>query len=175
MQHNTLGSYRKIFSSDAPLHAMTTKGKSFCWGKPQHGPFEELRRKISNELVLAMPNLQQWFELETDARGHALGAVLMQEGRSVCYHSKLFHRAVLDNPHMIKNSSLLCKLWRSRNTINLYSSCKAKARCNKWGITIGWNFYNNSIYWSSTRKGLQKIFPTCFHNPRWRKLQLFVC
>jgi hypothetical protein len=33
-----------------------------------------------------------------DASGYALGAVLMQGGRHVCYHSKLFHGAVLDYP-----------------------------------------------------------------------------
>jgi hypothetical protein len=45
-----------------------------------------------------MPNLQQPFELETDASGYALGVVLMQGGRHVCYHSELFHGAVLDYP-----------------------------------------------------------------------------
>jgi len=45
-----------------------------------------------------MPNLQRPFELETDASGYALGSVLMQGGRHVCYHSKLFHGKVFDYP-----------------------------------------------------------------------------
>jgi hypothetical protein len=45
-----------------------------------------------------MPNLQRLFDLETNASGYALGAILMQGGRPVHYHSKLFHGAVLDYP-----------------------------------------------------------------------------
>lgn len=52
----------------APLHVVTTKGKSFHWGKrkPQQQAFEDLKRKISNAPILSMPNLQQPFEFETN-------------------------------------------------------------------------------------------------------------
>jgi len=36
--------------------------------------------------------------MEIDASGYALGAVLMQKGRLVCYHSDLFHGAMLEYP-----------------------------------------------------------------------------
>ena len=71
----------------APLQAITANGKSFQWGKNQQKAFDELKRKISQALVLALPNLQKPFEVETDASGYAMGAVLMQEGRLICYHS----------------------------------------------------------------------------------------
>jgi len=45
-----------------------------------------------------MPNLHRPFALEMDASGYVLGAVLMQGGRPICYHSKLFHGAVLYYP-----------------------------------------------------------------------------
>jgi hypothetical protein len=48
-----------------PLHAITTSGKSFQWGKGQQRAFEELKKKISQAPVLALPNLQQPFEVET--------------------------------------------------------------------------------------------------------------
>jgi len=85
----------------APLHAMTAKGNNFCWGRPQQRAFEDLKSRICNASVLAMPNLQRPFELETDASGYALGAVLLQGGRPVCYHhSELFHGAVLYYPNI---------------------------------------------------------------------------
>lgn len=87
----------------APLHAMTAKGNNFCWGRPQQRAFEDLKSRICNASVLAMPNLQRPFELETDASGYALGAVLLQGGRPVCYHhSELFHGAVLYYPNYDK-------------------------------------------------------------------------
>jgi hypothetical protein len=81
-----------------PLHALTANGESFHWGKQQQRKFEDLKNKINNALVLAMPNLQQPFELETDASGYALGVVLIQGGRHVRYHSYIFDGAVLHYP-----------------------------------------------------------------------------
>lgn len=49
-----------------------------------------LKRKISEAQILALPNLQKHFEIEADASGYDMGAVLMQEGRPNAYHSELF-------------------------------------------------------------------------------------
>jgi hypothetical protein len=57
-----------------------------------------MKRKISQAPVLTLPNLQNPFEVETDASGYAMGAVLMQGGRHVCYHSEVFHGVVLNYP-----------------------------------------------------------------------------
>jgi hypothetical protein len=53
-----------------------------------------------------MPNLQQLFELETYASGYALEVVLMQGERLVCYHSYLFHGAVLNYVEYSSESSM---------------------------------------------------------------------
>lgn len=47
---------------------------------------------------MALSNLQQPFKVETDASGYDMGALLMQGGRLVCYHSKIFHGVVLNYP-----------------------------------------------------------------------------
>jgi hypothetical protein len=57
-----------------------------------------MKRKISQAPVLALPNLQNPFEVETNASGYAMGAVLMQGGRPICYHSEVFHGEVLNYP-----------------------------------------------------------------------------
>jgi len=62
------------------------------------GILKELEKKISQELFVALPNVQQPFEVETNASGYAMGAILMQGGRLVSYHSKLFHGSVLNYP-----------------------------------------------------------------------------
>jgi len=36
--------------------------------------------------------------VEIDASGYVMEVVLMQGGRSVCYHSEVFHGAVLNYP-----------------------------------------------------------------------------
>jgi hypothetical protein len=41
----------------APLHAITSTGKSFQWGKNQQKEFDDMKRKIIQASVLALPNL----------------------------------------------------------------------------------------------------------------------
>jgi hypothetical protein len=128
----------------APLHAITAKGKNFHWGKTQQRAFEDLKKKINDAPVLGMPNLQRPFELETDASGYALGAVLMQGGRHVCYHSELFHGVVLDYPTYDKELFAIVqavKKWKhyllGKETIihtdhqPLLRIYRVRARCNK--------------------------------------------
>ena len=57
-----------------------------------------MKEKISIALVLALPDLQQPFEIETDASDYAMGAVLMQHGKPICYHSETFNSAVVNYP-----------------------------------------------------------------------------
>ncbi|KAH9289163.1 hypothetical protein KI387_033280, partial [Taxus chinensis] len=61
-----------------PLHIVAAKIKSFDWGKEQDKSFELLKYKISHAPVLALPNLQQPFEVETDASDYTMGSVLLQ-------------------------------------------------------------------------------------------------
>jgi hypothetical protein len=54
-----------------------------------------MKRNIIQALVLALSKLENPFEVETYASGYAMGVVLMQGGKSLCYHSKIFHGEVL--------------------------------------------------------------------------------
>ena len=57
------------------------------WGEPQENAFQLLKKKICEAPVLALPNLQRAFEVETDASNYALGTVLIQDGKLVEYQS----------------------------------------------------------------------------------------
>ncbi|OMP09092.1 hypothetical protein COLO4_05809 [Corchorus olitorius] len=75
-----------------------SKHKDIIWGTAENKAFSLLKQRISTAPALAMPDLRQPFEIETDASGHAMGAVLLQGGKPVCYHSQLFSGAVLNYP-----------------------------------------------------------------------------
>ena len=51
---------------------------------------------------MALPNLQQPFEIETDASGYAMGAVLLQKGKPICFHSETFSKVVTNYPTYYK-------------------------------------------------------------------------
>jgi hypothetical protein len=57
-----------------------------------------LKEKISSAPVLALPNLRQPFEIQTNASNYAMGAVLLQYGKIICFHSETFNGAVINYP-----------------------------------------------------------------------------
>jgi hypothetical protein len=72
--------YRRRFITNfsfivAPLHALTSVKNTFQWGGKQQKDFDTLKEKISTTPLLALSNLQQPFEIETDANDYTMGAV----------------------------------------------------------------------------------------------------
>jgi len=53
--------------------------KEWKWEKEHQEAFEELKEKITSQLVLLLPRREGKFRVETDASGHAIGGVLSQE------------------------------------------------------------------------------------------------
>lgn len=60
--------------------------------------FESFKQKITNALVLALPNFQEPFETEIDASEYAMGAILMQGRKTVYYHLEKFSGVVMNYP-----------------------------------------------------------------------------
>jgi hypothetical protein len=71
---------------------------TFQWGGKKQKSFDTLKEKISTAPALALPNLQHPFDIKTDASGYAMGAVLMQYRKPICYHSKTFNLSVVNYP-----------------------------------------------------------------------------
>jgi hypothetical protein len=82
----------------APLHAVTSVKQVFQWGGKQQNDFDTLKEKISSVPVLALPNLRQPFEIQTDASNYAMGVVLLQHGKPICFHSETFNGVVINYP-----------------------------------------------------------------------------
>ncbi|WVZ97652.1 hypothetical protein U9M48_043168 [Paspalum notatum var. saurae] len=86
------GFYRRFvpnFSSiAAPLHELTKKDAPFSWGDSQEVAFTTLKDKLTHAPLLQLPDFNKVFELECDASGIGIGAVLLQEGKPVAYFSE---------------------------------------------------------------------------------------
>lgn len=94
--------WRKFISNfssiAAPLHPLTSVKHVFQWGGKQKKTFDALKENISSTLVLALPNLRQLFDIQIDASGYSMGVVLMQHGKTICFHSKKINGAVINYP-----------------------------------------------------------------------------
>jgi hypothetical protein len=56
------------------------------WGRTQQQAFDDLKQHLCSAPVLSLPDLQQPFEVETDALDYVVGVVLTQDGHPVAYH-----------------------------------------------------------------------------------------
>ena len=61
-----------------PLTSLTQKGKEWEWDDSCQKAFQDLKRAITSDPVLAHPRDNEQYVLETNASGVAMGAVLSQ-------------------------------------------------------------------------------------------------
>ena len=74
--------YRRFiqnFSHMAKLLNELKGKKEWVWNEDHQKAFDELKEKITSQLVLSLPKREGKFRAETDASGHAIGGVLSQE------------------------------------------------------------------------------------------------
>ena len=86
------GYYRKFVQNfgaiSKPLTSLLKKGVMFVWTTAQKTSFQALKTALTTAPVLALPDLQKLFVIETDASDKGVGAVLQQNGHPIAYVSK---------------------------------------------------------------------------------------
>lgn len=71
----------------APLTDLLKK-EGFKWSIVAEKAFYDLNEAITNPPVLTLPNFSIPFEVEWDASGKAVGAILMQNGHPIAFFSQ---------------------------------------------------------------------------------------
>jgi hypothetical protein len=71
-----------------PLTDLLRKGTMFIWTQDHQASFDALKAALTSAPVLALPNFNQPFVIETDASGVGIGAVLMQAGHPLAFLTK---------------------------------------------------------------------------------------
>ncbi len=72
----------------APLAALTSKTAKWKWTDTERAAFEDMKRIIAKETLLAYPDFSKPFVIHTDASHTQLGAVISQDGKPIAFYSR---------------------------------------------------------------------------------------
>ena len=72
----------------APLTDLLKKSRAWTWDEKCQQAFKDLKKALTEEPVLALPDHTRVFEVHTDASDFAIGGVLMQERLPIAFRSR---------------------------------------------------------------------------------------
>jgi hypothetical protein len=96
--HGLASFYQKFIKNFNGISAemmdiLKKRHKYFHWTTEAENSFNLLKRKITKQPVLVLPDFQNTFQVKCDASGFAIGAVLKQEDRPIVYFSEKLNEA----------------------------------------------------------------------------------
>jgi hypothetical protein len=135
-----------------PLNELTRKDVEWSWETRHQKAFEELKHRVTTEPVLAHPILTDPFELEVDASGFAMGAVLLQrkeDGKkhSIAYYSKTL--SVAERNYDVYDLELLA-------IVNALDHWRSYLAGSPHKIII-YSDHQNLLYWKEPHKISRRV------------------
>src|SRR6266702_1914602 len=135
-----------------PLHRLTRKDQEWKWGHEEQQAFDKLKKLVTEEPVLAHPDLTQQFEVEVDASGYAVGATLVQRKEDGKKHPIGYFSATLNEAQRnydIYDLELLAIVLAFRNWRPLLAGSPHKV--------VVYSDHLNLQYWRSPQKISQRV------------------
>jgi len=116
--------YRRFvpyFSSlGSPLNGLVKKYVTFSWGETQPKAFEEIKERLTEAPILALPNFSKTFVIEWDASNVSIGAMLLQECHPITYFSEKLNGASHNYSTFDKELCALVKALQTWGTLSYF-------------------------------------------------------
>jgi len=77
----------------APLSSMTSSKVKWKWTEEHQNAFDEMKKVIAKETLLAFPDFTKPFEIHTDASKIQLGACISQNNQPIAFYSRKLNDA----------------------------------------------------------------------------------
>jgi hypothetical protein len=135
-----------------PLNSLTRKDAPWQWTYAQQQAFDTLQRRVTSEPILAQPTLTDQFNLEVDASGFAVGAVLLQKKADGKRHPVGYYSATLnaaERNYNIYNLELLAIVKALRHWRYLLAGSPHKTRV--------FSDHMNLQYWRDPQKISRRV------------------
>jgi hypothetical protein len=131
---------------------LTCKDTEWLWTERCQKAFDELWNRVTSEPVLAHPELDKQFELEVDASGFAVGAVLLQKKEDgkrhpIAYFSKTLNEA--QRNYDIADLELLAVVMSLDNWRSFLAGSPHKV--------IVYSDHQNLLYWKEPHKISRRV------------------
>jgi hypothetical protein len=72
----------------APLTGLVSPLVKYTWGEEQHIAFDEIKKKVIQETLLAFLDFEKEFHVYNDASNKKLCAFIMLEGKPLAFYSR---------------------------------------------------------------------------------------
>jgi len=125
----------------APLHALTRKDAEYRWTEEAQKAFDNLKKRVTSSPILVQPDLAKQFEMEVDASGFAIGAVLLQRQDDGKRHPVGYYSATLnaaERNYDIYNLELLAIVKSLRNWRPLLAGSSHKIKVFSDHLNLQW-------------------------------------
>ena len=110
----------KISELSEPLRLLASEKMEWQWGHEQNDAFERLKRALTTAPLLGFfDNSCENTTVQCDASREALGAVLMQNGRPICFGSRTLSKAEVNYAQKKRSCLLLFLQWNASTITHL--------------------------------------------------------
>ena len=133
----------------APLTKLTSEKTKWLWNDKHQKAFEQIKKVLSREVLLAYPDFSKPFVIHTDASDYQLGAVISQDGKPIAFYSRKLNDAqtrytttekellaIVETLKEFKNILLGQRITVYTDHKNLTYKTHNSSRVMRWRLTI---------------------------------------